>query len=564
MVRKKTSPSPIRKAAAITTTDLCRQSEQTLADTDNIHFEDLFDIRDIQRLQDDFSAATGVASIITQVDGTPITRPSNFCRLCNNIIRKTEKGYANCCKSDSVLGKLSPSGPIAQPCLSGGLWDAGAGIAVGGKHIANWLLGQVRDETQTDEKMLEYAREIGANEQDFLAAFHEVPAMSREKFDKIALALYTLANQLSVLAWHNVQQARLIFQRDQTEEELRQARDSLERQVEERTQDLFAANQELRAMNEEFIAMNEDINAANDQLRKVNSELKSENAERKRAEEELKSAQTQIIQQEKMASIGQLAAGVAHEINNPMGFIISNMSSLKGYTNKIAAFFQLQDEIMTEMAKSCTDEHDKAKLAVWFQKSQDAKRSLKINYIMNDLECLIQETLDGADRVKTIVQDLKGFARVTNEESLLADINAGIESTINIIWNELKYNTTLLKEFGDIPLIKCNQGQLNQVFMNILINAAQSIATQGEVRVKTWAESGRIFVSITDTGNGMPPNVINRIFEPFFTTKEIGKGTGLGLSVSYEIVKKHGGEITVDSTVGKGTTFTVMIPIVAV
>jgi signal transduction histidine kinase len=539
-----------------------KQPKLAFADTENIRFEDLFDIRDIQRLQDNFSAATGVASIITQVDGTPITQPSNFCRLCSTIIRKTEKGYANCCKSDSILGKLSPSGPIAQPCLSGGLWDAGAGIAVGGKHIANWLLGQVRDETQTNEKMLEYAREIGANEQDFLAAFHEVPAMSREKFDKIALALYTLANQLSVLAWHNIQQAKLIMQRDQTEEALRQARDSLEQQVEERTQDLFAANQELRAMNEQFIAMNEDINAANDQLRKVNKELQRENAERKRAEEELKNAQAQIIQQEKMASIGQLAAGVAHEINNPMSFIISNIASLKNYTGKIAAFLQLQDEIMEEMINSCTDENEKKKMATCIQKSHDSKRSHKINYIMTDLECLIQETLDGADRVKTIVHDLKGFARVTNEESMLADINAGIESTINIIWNELKYNTTLHKDFGKIPLIKCNQGQLNQVFMNILMNAAQSIATQGEVRIKTWTDSECIFVSITDTGCGMPPSVVHRIFEPFYTTKEVGKGTGLGLSVSYEIVKKHGGEIMVDSTLGKGTTFTVMIPIV--
>jgi signal transduction histidine kinase len=544
------------------------QSEEALTDTENIRFEDLFDLKDIQRLQDDFSSATGVASIITQVDGTPITRPSNFCRLCNNIIRKTEKGNANCRKSDAVLGKLSPTGPIAQPCLSGGLWDAGAGIAVGGKHIANWLLGQVRDETQTDAKMREYAREIGVDEQDFLAAFHEVPAMTRVKFDKIALALYTLANQLSVLAWNNVQQARLILQRNQTEEALRQARDSLERQVEERTQELFAANQELRAMNEEFIAMNEDINATNDQLRAVNSELQRENIERKRAEQELKqayaelkNAQAQIIQQEKLASIGQLAAGVAHEINNPMGFIISNVESLQDYTGKVASFLKTQGETVSEMVKFCVNERGNEKIAVLFQKLQEEKRSLKIDYIMSDLEELIKETLDGADRVKTIVQDLKSFARIADESNMLADINAGIESTINIIWNELKYKATMVKEYGDIPLAKCNQAQLNQVFMNILMNAAQAIEKQGEVRIKTWTEGRSIFVSIADTGCGIPADVLNRIFEPFFTTKEIGKGTGLGLSVSHEIIKKHGGEIHVDSDVGKGTTFIVKIPI---
>ena len=346
------------------------------------------------------------------------------------------------------------------------------------------------------------------------------------------------------------------------EEALQLAHDSLEIKVGERTRELFAANQELTAMNEEFIAMNEDINAANDKLSQVNNELQEENAERKRAEEELKNAQAQIIQQEKMASIGQLAAGVAHEINNPMGFIISNLASLKYYAVKLAAFFKAQDETMCEMVKTSTDERVNEIMTVLFQKFQEAKHLMKIDYIMNDLEGLVRETLDGADRVKTIVQDLKGFSRITDNESMLADINAGLESTINIIWNELKFKTTLVKEFGDIPLIKCNQGQLNQVFMNILVNAAQAIDMQGEVRIKTWAEDENIFVSIEDTGRGIPQDIINRIFEPFFTTKEVGKGTGLGLSVSYEIIKKHGGEITVDSVVGKGTTFTVKIPIV--
>ncbi len=151
MVRKKTGRKLTCNMVEMAKTAFYMQSEESLTDTENIRFEDLFDLKDIQRLQDDFSSATGVASIITQVDGTPITRPSNFCRLCNNIIRKTEKGYANCRKSDAVLGKLSPTGPIAQPCLSGGLWDAGAGIAVGGKHIANWLLGQVRDKLRLCE-----------------------------------------------------------------------------------------------------------------------------------------------------------------------------------------------------------------------------------------------------------------------------------------------------------------------------------------------------------------------------------------------------------------------------
>lgn len=193
---------------------------QPLENTGSITFGDLFNLADIQKLQDDFSDATGVASIITQVDGTPITIPSNFCRLCKDIIRKTSKGYVNCCKSDAALGEINFEGPHIQPCMSGGLWDAGAGISVGGKHIANWLIGQVRDETQTEEKILEYARLIGADEQAALEAFNEVPAMTKGKFEQIANVLFTLANQLSTMAYQNVQQARFIAERRQAEKAL--------------------------------------------------------------------------------------------------------------------------------------------------------------------------------------------------------------------------------------------------------------------------------------------------------------------------------------------------------
>jgi len=186
-----------------------------------IAFEELFDINEIQRLQDEYAAATGVASIITHPDGTPITAPSNFTHLCSQIIRKTEKGCANCQRSDAVIGSHHPNGPIMQQCLSGGLWDAGAAITVGGHHIANWLIGQVRDETQTEEKMRAYAREIGADEPSFMKAFRDVPAMSREQFERIAKVLFTLASQLSTTAYQNVQQARFISERRRAEEALR-------------------------------------------------------------------------------------------------------------------------------------------------------------------------------------------------------------------------------------------------------------------------------------------------------------------------------------------------------
>ena len=194
---------------------------QPMVDTGDILFEELFNIDDIQQIQDGFARATGVASLITRPDGAPITKPSNFCRLCNDIIRKTELGRINCYKSDAMIGRYNPQGPIIQPCLSGGLCDAGASISVGGKHIANWLIGQVRDDTQTEENILEYARQIGADEREVVEAFREVPAMSQEHFGHIAQALFTLAGQLSTTAYQNVQQARFITELRAAEEALR-------------------------------------------------------------------------------------------------------------------------------------------------------------------------------------------------------------------------------------------------------------------------------------------------------------------------------------------------------
>lgn len=213
----------------------------------SIAFEELFNLGDIQRLQDEFAQATGVASLITYPDGTPITRPSNFCRLCSTIIRATEKGLSNCYKSDALLGRYSKGGPNIQQCMSGGLWDAGAGISVGGSHIANWLIGQVRDETQTEEKMREYAREIGADEDALIEAFREVPAMSREQFAKVAGVLFTLANQLSNTAYQNVQQARFISERKAMEKELQLLNSELEKRVTLRTAELERLNKELES-----------------------------------------------------------------------------------------------------------------------------------------------------------------------------------------------------------------------------------------------------------------------------------------------------------------------------
>lgn len=299
------------------------------------------------------------------------------------------------------------------------------------------------------------------------------------------------------------------------------------------------------------------IKKLTNQLEENKQMLEKKHQELENAYSELKSAQSQILQQEKMASIGQLAAGVAHEINNPTGFIMSNLNTLLKYSDRIKEFISSQTEALDAISKGAISNKE------IFEGLKEKRKALKFDHIIGDLGSLVSESLEGADRIKRIVQDLKSFSRVDEAEYILADLNAGIDSTINIIWNELKYKALIKKEYGDIPRTKCNLGQLNQVFLNILMNAAQAMEKQGEIEIRTWNEADKIYISISDTGSGIPENKINRIFEPFFTTKPVGQGTGLGLSIVYDIIHKHNGEIKVDSRIGIGTTFTIMIPVIS-
>ena len=262
-----------------------------------IGFGDLFDLDEIQQIQDAFAKATGVASVITDPHGRPLTEPSNSCRLCRDVIRRTEKGLANCIRSDVALGKPNPDGPTVQPCLSCGLWDGGASISVGSRHIANWLVGQVRDEQQDERAMVEYARDIGADESEFIEALAEVTVMPNEQFEQVCWALFRLANQLSEKAYQNLQLAQMVHQREQVEGELRKARDQMEQRVRLRTAELQRANQSLQAEIAERKRVEEELRQHRDHLgelvaertadlRKTNEELEQEIADRKVAEAE--------------------------------------------------------------------------------------------------------------------------------------------------------------------------------------------------------------------------------------------------------------------------------------
>ncbi len=290
------------------------------------------------------------------------------------------------------------------------------------------------------------------------------------------------------------------------------------------------------------------------QLKKYSTNLEKmvqdRTKELQKAYNDLKTSQKMVYQQEKMASLGLLAAGVAHEINNPTGFISSNIYTFGKYIKKINEFIYVQ--------KSSIESNSSEEIIKDISKE---RRRLKIDYILEDVENLITESIDGTDRIKKMVQDLKIFSRQKDEQLDEADINECIESSLNIVWNELKYKSVVNKELGNLPPIRCYQRQLNQVFMNILVNACQAIEVQGEINIKTFEKGNSVFISISDTGCGIPDKHLDKIFDPFFTTKEEGKGTGLGMSITYEIIKKHNGDITIKSEVGKGTTFIIELPI---
>ena len=279
--------------------------------------------------------------------------------------------------------------------------------------------------------------------------------------------------------------------------------------------------------------------------------------ERKRAEEEqlalnrrLQDAHNQLLQSEKMASIGQLAAGVAHEINNPIGYVGSNLVSLREYVDDLLRLLEAYREAAEGESGA-------------LERARAVEREVELAFLRQDLSDLLNESGEGLDRVKQIIQDLKDFSRADrSEEWAEADLREGLDSTLNIVWNELKYKAEVEKAYGELPPVKCLPSQLNQVFMNLLVNAGQAIQERGTITLRTGqTEPGWVYVEVADTGGGIPEAERARIFDPFYTTKPVGKGTGLGLSLAYSIVDKHHGRIEVVSEAGVGTTFRIHLPV---
>jgi len=274
--------------------------------------------------------------------------------------------------------------------------------------------------------------------------------------------------------------------------------------------------------------------------------------------EELDRAKTQLIQEDKMVAIGQLAAGVAHEINNPLGFVLSNMDILNEYLTEFKTAFKA--------IESCVKKADFEKICDEFD---DIKKAHKINYILNDLDDMMDETLDGLSRIRRIVKSLRSFAHKGAQDGFSSfDINESIEDTLIIASNETKFVTEVRTVLGKVPLITANVDRINQVILNLIINATHAIKDKGEnyfgnLLIETYVEKPYVVLKITDDGIGIPEENMSHIFNPFFTTKPQGVGTGLGLHIVYDIViTQHSGKIDVESKVGEGTTFTIKLPIV--
>jgi signal transduction histidine kinase len=321
---------------------------------------------------------------------------------------------------------------------------------------------------------------------------------------------------------------------------------------------LQIANEKTEEYHQELIEVNQTLE---ERIERRTQKIVDQKEKLESAYDQLQHTQNQLVQSEKMASIGQLAAGVAHEINNPVAFVKSNMNSLTKYLDSYQSLISIQKSFIDTFEDSNKDEiQEKIKAIQNFWEEED------IDFINEDIGTLLNESLEGTSRIQEIVNGLKSYARASDEEMEDCNINDCLQDTLKMLNNELKYACEVKAEFGEIPNCKTNKGKIVQVFTNFIVNAIQAMDKNGLLTIKTELEnenqsSNNILILISDTGKGIPEENLSKLFDPFFTTKPVGEGTGLGLSISLGIIEDHGGSINVESTVGSGTSFFIRLPI---
>ncbi len=587
---------------------------QPLAEDSDIAFEDLFDIDEIQQLQDAFAAATGVASIITHVDGTPITRPSSFCRLCAEIIRGAEKGRVNCYRSDAEVGRYRPEGPVVQPCMSGGLWDAGAGITVGGRHIANWLIGQVRDDTQSEESMVAYAREIGADEQEVVAAFREVPAMSREQFERVADALFLLASQLSRAAYQNVLQARFIAEKASTEQALRESEDKFKYVFEHSVvgKSLTTPDGEIH-LNDAFrrllgysaeelasgatwrqITHPEDMEKTQQTIdglldgsitsarfnkryvRKdgstvwcdVSTSLRRDESgaplyfmtavlditERMEAEQEIRRLNDELEERVRLRT-EELSATNQELLAVNEELTETNLRLEEATRAKSDFLAAMSHELRTPLNSIIGFSGVLAQGLPGSLNEEQARQIEMISRSGQHLLGLINEVLD-------LAKIESGQIRPNLEVVEVCDLAADMLETIRPI-ARTKHLELRLDCSPDLLMVTTDPHFVSQILLNLLGNAVK-FTQEGQIEVIVTEADDSVSISVADTGCGIASQDLGHIFEDFYqATPPDGskhEGTGLGLAVSQRLADSLKATIEVASTPGRGTTFTLRLP----
>ncbi len=541
-----------------------------------ITFSELFDLETIQHIQDEFSAATGVASVITHTDGTPITRPSNFCRLCRDIIRNTEIGCRNCYHSDAILGRYHPEGPVIQPCLSGGLWDAGASISIGDRHIANWLIGQVRDETQSEEKIKEYAHTIGADEKEVLAAYREVPAMSISHFQQIAQALFTFANQLSTTAYQNIQQARFITERQQAEVALNKERLQLRTLIDNLPYGVYVKDADCRFLvANKILAQYMGVSSPEALMGHTDQQHHPEALARQYTEDDMRIIREGVglygkEESVKIAERDDLRYWSTTKV--PMKDATGQVIGLVGIgidiTEKKAAEKAILDMAEAKSKFTSTVSHELRSPLAMIKEATNLVLEGVLGSLNDGQKEMLEITKSNVDRLARMINNVLEFKKMEAGKTtydlrknkineLVKEANKGA-----ILFAGERKSDLVMDLEADLPEIVFDRDKIMQVLINLTANAIK-YSESGPIVIKTRLKKGEIQISVQDYGHGIAPEEREEIFKPFSQGKNKKKkgGTGLGLAIVKEIVLAHHGRLWVESEPNKGSTFYFTLPV---